>query len=183
MYIHTAPQAVQLTPKLKKAQPAKSSLGQWVQGVQLVSLVIASIIIATNFVSRSESVTHIQNVQSQAIAETGATRILAKIINSEHRSLLTKTYDPLAAENSEWTADQNNPVPSTLLAGNVNEGNYKLVAYRYNELKQQGTFVIEGNLDGVVSRIEVVGDITFSSESNLPKITRQSSTLVSLVEL
>ena len=97
------------------------------------------------------------NFKSEGIAEAGMTRVMSAMIQVENREFLTQDY--------ETPEDMGN---FAFASGDVQEGSYQLLSYDYNEATQQGTFVIQGELNGSVSRIEVTRDIEFRQINGSP---------------
>ena len=163
-------------PRVSKTRRAPSKVNvkspeiipsSWINGFSAVSLVTCSTIIASGYSTQHQAQEALHQAQSHGIAEAGVARIFSKLIKQENRGLLTKNFDTSTSIN-EWTAGSLScgatmtapgSVPTELFGGTVQDGSYRLVAYRYDANLQQGTFVVEGKVNGATSRLEVTRDI------------------------
>ena len=154
-------------PSKVNVKPPELIPSSWINGFGVVSLVTCSSIIASGYSAQHQSQAALHDAQSMSIAEAGVARIFNRLIEKDNRGLLIKTFDEGSGVD-EWTvgslscgATMTAPsaVPSDLLGGQVRTGSYKLVAYRYDSSLQQGTFVVEGSINGSTSRVEVTRNI------------------------
>jgi len=178
------------------SKPPKSTIASMADGFAWASVATCSTILMAGYSAQVQTDTMVSDAQSKGIAEAGMSRILSKMIDRDNRALLTKTFDPLSSGQDrthfgssvgvdEWSAgisgNKSSPVASApesistdFTAGNIQNGSYRLLAYRYDEVAKQGTFVVEGKINGSTSRIEVTRDITFETVSDniTPRIAR-----------
>ncbi|NJN72787.1 MAG: hypothetical protein HC799_08250 [Limnothrix sp. RL_2_0] len=181
--------------KVSRKQP-KSTIASLADGFAWASVATCSTIAMAGYSAQLQADTLVSDAQSQGIAEAGMTRILSSMIDRDNRTLLTKTFDPLSSGQSlthfgssvgvnEWStgvsgdkssfvASSPESIPTDFAAGKIKNGSYRLVAYRYDEVVRQGTFVVEGKINGSTSRIEVTRDIAFETVSDTitPRIAR-----------
>lgn len=202
MHINSSQSQLKVRPLTKKTykkishkQP-KSTIASLADGFAWASVATCSTIVMAGYSAQVQTDTIVSDAQSKGIAEAGMSRILSKMIDRDNRSLLTKTFDPLSSGQSsthfgnsvgvnEWSArisgGKSSPmasapesIPTDFAAGKIQDGSYRLLAYRYDEVARQGTFVVEGKINGSTSRIEVTRDIAFEtvSDTTTPRIAR-----------
>lgn len=148
-------------------KPPELVPSSWINGFGIVSIVTCSSIIAAGYSADHQAQQALHDAQSQGIAEAGLARVFNRLIQTQNRGLLTKSFDASAGID-EWstaslscgaTVTAPDSIPTDLFAGQVQEGSYRLVAYRYDAGLQQGTFVVEGTINGSTSRVEVTRNI------------------------
>ncbi|AFY38578.1 hypothetical protein Lepto7376_2288 [[Leptolyngbya] sp. PCC 7376] len=158
------------TQQTVNVKPPELVPSSWINGFGVVSLVTCSTIIASGYSSQHQAQAALHDAQSHGIAEAGVARIFSKLIQQQNRGLLTKNFDTTASVD-EWstgslscgaTMTAPGSVPTDLFGGTVQNGSYRLVAYKYDANLQQGTFVVEGTVNGSTSRLEVTRNINLA---------------------
>jgi hypothetical protein len=161
-------------------------------GMGLLMLTIATTLIFRASRHEAIASTRTHTGDSLAVAEAGVARTLAQMTKPENAVLLNRNYDPLNPKTSknylgadgipnttdqtttgvdEWTTYSPTSVscsttttnPSISYSGTVGtDGQYALLAYRYNSTDRTGTFLVEGRRENSISHIAV----TVSIDSN-----------------
>ncbi|OKH18737.1 hypothetical protein [[Limnothrix rosea] IAM M-220] len=148
-------------------KPPELVPSSWINGFGIVSLVTCSSIIAAGYSSEQQAQQALHDAQSMGIAEAGLARVFNRLIQTQNRGLLTQSFDASAGING-WstgslscgaTVTAPDAIPTDLFSGQVQDGSYRLVAYKYDAGLRQGTFVVEGTINGSTSRVEVTRNI------------------------
>jgi hypothetical protein len=154
-------------PQKVNVKPPELVPSSWINGFGIVSVVTCSSIIAAGYSAEHQAQQALHDAQSMGIAEAGLARVFNRFIQTENRGLLTKSFDARAGIN-EWstaslscgaTVAAPDSIPTDLFGGQVQEGSYRLVSYKYDASLRQGTFVVEGTINGSTSRVEVTRNI------------------------
>jgi hypothetical protein len=154
-------------------------------GVGISLLLLGSLMIARSNVDQVTAVAQVQSAAALSVAEAGVARTLSMLNSPDNARLLTRSYDSNRGDASEYLgADQilrsgdesatitnewddpasNCSAPSgasfaTLTSGVVgtgaNQGNYRVLAYRYNAATEIGSLLVEGTFRGSTSRVQV----------------------------
>ncbi len=166
-------------------KPPELVPSSWINGFGVVSLVTCSSIIASGYSADYQAQQALHDAQSQGIAEAGIARVFGRLIQTQNRGLLTKSFDTNAGID-EWTSGSlscgatvtaPDEIPTDLFSGQVQEGSYRLVAYNYDASLRQGTFVVEGTINGSTSRVEVTRNIDLPTAGQSGACPRIASNL------
>ncbi|NHC36553.1 hypothetical protein [Scytonema millei] len=150
----------------------------------LILMAIATTLIFRASRNEAIASTRTQTGDSLAVAEGGIARIIALMTKPENAVLLTRNYDPidpktgknyLGADGIPKTSDDTttainewitpitfpclpsvSPNVTALTSSNsIGNGQFQLLAYRYDSLKQTGTFLISGQNDNSIAYLAV----------------------------
>jgi hypothetical protein len=150
----------------------------------LIVMAIATTLIFRASRNEAIASTRTQTGDSLAVAEGGVARILAFMTKPENAVLLTRNYDPIDPKTgknylgadgipktsddttiaiNEWITPMTFPclpsvspnVTTLTSSNNIGNGQFQLLAYRYDSLKQTGTFLISGQNDSSIAHLAV----------------------------
>ncbi|GEM_PF-6670404 len=143
-------------------------------GFGLFMLLVAIMMITRSGDDKVTAILQKQTAESLGITETGFSRSIETLSTGNNGAFLKKNYDPInpntdkpylgPSSTDEWTGgttiqttvsnggcDGSSsgtitvPLPTNLLNGTTDNGQYTLLAYRYDDVNDKGTFILQGN--------------------------------------
>jgi hypothetical protein len=138
------------------ALPLALILGVAMTGVALTILARSR---TTSLTAQSQS----RSAESLLAAEGGIDRTYALLSQFAFSSLLRVNHDPdglLGPAEAGWFAEGTRPLCYTdagleaaLLSGSAGSGSYDVLAYRYDDVTQEGTLMVQGNQGTAISQV------------------------------
>jgi hypothetical protein len=191
----------QLNTILQHQSSERGSVLPMVMGMGMIMMLAGVILIVQSQQGQNLAQGRTVSGNSLAVAEGGVARTLALLTKPNNAVLLTRNYDEINAETGRThlgpdgivnSGDEESTIvqewanacpcppdpgpPDIAYSGNIgSNGQYKLLAYRYNAIDKTGTFLVEGTQgNSAAAHITVTVSIN-SSVTNFPGIVGTDS--------